>query len=56
MALGTLVVDRAEPLLEDVPVATGVVLVAVLLQDTAVGRLVTAFALQRLRAYCVAAC
>lgn len=30
--------------------------VAVEVQDTAVGRLVTAFALQRLRAYVVAAC
>lgn len=30
--------------------------VDVLVQDTAVGRLVTAFALQRFRAYCVAAC
>jgi hypothetical protein len=30
--------------------------VAVEVQETAVGRLVTAFALQRLRAYCVAAC
>lgn len=29
---------------------------AVEVQETAVGRLVTAFALQRLRAYCVAAC
>lgn len=29
--------------------------VAVAVQDTAVGRLVTAFALQRSRAYCVAA-